>query len=336
MTSAELGEALEVSPAAVSGAVRYLHADAHDRHRERERGLAARRLRRRGRRLARRDDELATDICAQLDAESCARASTPSGHADAGRPAPALSRRRSSSSSPSEMVRSRSEWEDRKAELTAAGPPAPDAIRARASISVTAHGDRRRHAAVDGDGIRALALGTSWRRDHGPPIRSGPWLTARRALRVRPPDRARVRRVRPWPASTRRPSSARRAQYPYTRGVYPTCTPGGRGRCGSTPGSARRRSPTSATTSWSARHRRTVRRLRPADPDGLRLRRGHRPRRGRQGRRRDRLDRRHAHPLRRAAAGRGVDVDDDQRARLDAAAALPARRRGARRHAATS
>ena len=44
----------------------------------------------------------------------------------------------------------------------------------------------------------------------------------------------------------------------------------------------------------------------------------------------DRLDRRHAAALRRHPARQGLHLDDDQRARLGAAAALPARRRGAR------
>ncbi|CAG6395573.1 hypothetical protein SCOCK_330084 [Actinacidiphila cocklensis] len=77
------------------------------------------------------------------------------------------------------------------------------------------------------------------------------------------------------------------------------------------------------------RHHGPVGRLRPAHPDGPRLGRAHRARRGRQGRRRHRLDRRHAGALRRHPAGQGVHVDDDQRARRAAAAALPARRRGA-------
>ena len=47
---------------------------------------------------------------------------------------------------------------------------------------------------------------------------------------------------------------------------------------------------------------RAVLRLRPADPDGLRLRSSPRRGRGRQGGRRDRLDRRHAHPRRRPPA----------------------------------
>ena len=79
------------------------------------------------------------------------------------------------------------------------------------------------------------------------------------------------------------------------------------------------------------RHRRALRRVRPAHPDGLRLRRPQGPRRGRQGRRRDRLRRRHAHAVRRHPARRGLDVDDDQRPRGAAAPALPAGRRGAGR-----
>ena len=53
------------------------------------------------------------------------------------------------------------------------------------------------------------------------------------------------------------------------------CTPAARGRCASTPASAPPRSPTSATSSSIANGTdRPVGRLRPADPDGLRLRRG--------------------------------------------------------------
>ena len=79
------------------------------------------------------------------------------------------------------------------------------------------------------------------------------------------------------------------------------------------------------------RHDGPVRRLRPAHPDGPRLRRPDRARRGRQGRGRDRLDRRHAGAVRRDPAGQGLHVDDDQRPGRAAAAALPTRRRGAGR-----
>ena len=78
------------------------------------------------------------------------------------------------------------------------------------------------------------------------------------------------------------------------------------------------------------RHRRAVGRVRPADPDGPRLRLRDRARRGRQGGRRDRLDRRHAPAVRRPASRRGLDVDDDQRPRGAAAADVPDRRRGKR------
>ncbi len=80
-----------------------------------------------------------------------------------------------------------------------------------------------------------------------------------------------------------------------------------------------------------ARHDGPVGGVRPADPDGLRLRRPGRARRGRQGGRGDRLAGRHADAVRRHPARQGVDLDDDQRARLGAAAALPARR-GRGRH----
>ena len=71
--------------------------------------------------------------------------------------------------------------------------------------------------------------------------------------------------------------------------------------------------------------------LRPADPARPGLRRPALPRRGRPHRRRDRHARRHADRVRRHPARRGLDVDDHQRARRGAAAALRARRRGAGR-----
>ena len=73
--------------------------------------------------------------------------------------------------------------------------------------------------------------------------------------------------------------------------------------------------------------------VRPADAARPGLRRPALPRRGRPHRRRDRHARRHAHRVRRHPARRGLHVDDDQRARRGAAAALPARRRGAGRRA---
>jgi hypothetical protein len=76
-----------------------------------------------------------------------------------------------------------------------------------------------------------------------------------------------------------------------------------------------------------------LRRVRPAHADGPRLRPRDGARRGRPRGRRDRLARRHARPVRRHPARRGVHVDDDQRDRRDAARALHRRRRGARRGA---
>ena len=73
--------------------------------------------------------------------------------------------------------------------------------------------------------------------------------------------------------------------------------------------------------------------IRSADPARPRLGRLALPRRGRPHRRRDRHDRRHADRVRRHPARPGLDLDDDQRARRGAAAALPAGRRGAGRRA---
>ena len=71
--------------------------------------------------------------------------------------------------------------------------------------------------------------------------------------------------------------------------------------------------------------------VRPADPARPGLRRPALPRRGRPHRRRHRHDRGHADRVRRDPARPGLDVDDDQRAGVDPAAALRARRRGAGR-----
>ena len=85
-----------------------------------------------------------------------------------------------------------------------------------------------------------------------------------------------------------------------------------------------------------ARSDRPLHRLRHADADGLRL--GPRPlaRRGRPRGRRSRLDRRHAHALRRDPARRRLDVDDDQLAVRDPARVLRLRGRGAGRRARRS
>ena len=73
--------------------------------------------------------------------------------------------------------------------------------------------------------------------------------------------------------------------------------------------------------------------VRHADADGPRLRLAALARRGRPRGRRDRLARRHGDALRRHPARRGLDVDDDQLARGDAARVLHLRRRGAGRPA---
>ena len=111
-----------------------------------------------------------------------------------------------------------------------------------------------------------------------------------------PSDRARLsRRVSRSPAAS-----------------SPPCTAAGSGRCGSTPGSARRPSPIGATAICSSRGQRPERRLRSAHADGLRLRPPAGRRRSRPGRRRHRLDRGHGAAVRRHPARAGLDVDDDQ------------------------
>ena len=82
-----------------------------------------------------------------------------------------------------------------------------------------------------------------------------------------------------------------------------------------------------------ARSDRPLHRLRHADADGLRLRPPALARRGRPRGRRSRLDRRHAHALRRDPARRRLDVDDDQLAVRDPARVLRVRGRGAGRRA---
>ena len=120
-------------------------------------------------------------------------------------------------------------------------------------------------------------------------------------------------------------------EFPYTRGVYASMYTGRPWTMRQYAGfGTAKESQRAVPPAGRRRHRRPQRRLRPADPDGLRQRRADRARRGRQGRGRHRLDRRHAHPVRRAAARRGLHLDDDQRARLGAPAALPAGRGGAR------
>ena len=118
-------------------------------------------------------------------------------------------------------------------------------------------------------------------------------------------------------------------EYPFTRGVYPTMYTG-RGWTMRQYAGLRHGPGVQPALSRAGRgrHRRAERRVRPAHPDGLRLRRPGRARRGRQGGRRDRLGRGHARALRRHPAGLRVHLDDDQRAGRRAAAALPVGRRG--------
>ena len=112
-------------------------------------------------------------------------------------------------------------------------------------------------------------------------------------------------RLRPL-GTSRRGSTERLGEpgeYPYTRGVYASMYTG-------RPWTMRQYAGFGTAKESNERyhhlvaagHRRAVGRLRPADPDGLRLRRPGGLRRGRQGRRRDRLARGHADAVRRHPA----------------------------------
>ncbi len=104
--------------------------------------------------------------------------------------------------------------------------------------------------------------------------------------------------------------------FPFTRGIYPTMYI-------KRPWTMRQYAGFSTAADSNRRyhqlieagHDRPVGGLRPAHPDGLRLRRAAGPRRGRQGGRGHRLDRGHAAAAGRHPAGQGVDLDDHQRAR---------------------
>ena len=122
--------------------------------------------------------------------------------------------------------------------------------------------------------------------------------------------------------------------YPFTRGVYPVDV--------SRPAlddaavrRLRRRGGDERTLPLSAGARpdRPLDRVRHADADGPRLRPRAFARRGRARGRRGRFARRHGDALRGDSARRGLDVDDHQLARGDAARVLSLRRRGARRAA---
>ena len=158
----------------------------------------------------------------------------------------------------------------------------------------------------------------------------------RAAHRLRHRDQARLHRGRPRRAGTRTRSSATRAARRTPAASTRACTGAGSGRCASTPGFG-----TAEATNerfkflLGRRPDRPVVRLRPADPDGLRLRPPPGRGRGRQGRRRHRLARRHAAAARRPAARQGHDVDDDQLDGGDPAAALRAGGRGAGRRRAS-
>ena len=119
---------------------------------------------------------------------------------------------------------------------------------------------------------------------------------------------------------------------PFTRGIYPTMYRGRRWTMRQYAGFASA-AETNARYRYllDARPDRPERRLRPADPDGLRLRPPDGRRRGRQGRCGDRLARRHAPALRWHPARPGHHLDDHQRPGGPAAAAVRDRGGGAGR-----
>ena len=121
-------------------------------------------------------------------------------------------------------------------------------------------------------------------------------------------------------------------EYPFTRGIHPGMYRARRWTMRQYAGYATAEE-TNEPLPLPARARldRALDGVRPADPARARLRRPALPRRGRPHRRRDRHDRGHADLLRPDPARPGLDLDDDQRAGRDPAAALRAGRRGAGR-----
>ena len=125
-------------------------------------------------------------------------------------------------------------------------------------------------------------------------------------------------------------------EYPFTRGVYPSMYRGRLWTMRQFAGIRHRRGDERALP-LPARPRpdRALDRVRHADADGPRLRRPPLAGRGRPRGRRDRHARRHGDAVRRHPAGRGHDVDDDQRPGRDPARVLRVRGGGARASRAT-
>ena len=149
---------------------------------------------------------------------------------------------------------------------------------------------------------------------------------------LRHPDPARPTARPTPPASTTTTEIGDPGRFPYTRGLYPEMYRSRPWTMRQYAGYAeRRRVQPPLPLPPRPGHDRPLGRLRPADPDRLRLRPPAGARRGRPRRRGDRLDRRHAPPLRRHPARPRHHLDDDQRHRRDPPRPLPRRRRGAGR-----
>ena len=343
MTAAELTEALDVSPAADLRRGPLPHPDLPHRQGARAR-LAPRRLRRAGRRLARRDAE-PRPACSPRSRRACGRACPPSG-ASAARPAAGCSSRSRSSIPRRPARRARGGVAEpqgrdhprlarRRLTPSRGHPGLPPVERPRLPLPTRREATFHRTPGPTAYGLGDVRSATFARAGGGRRPRADTLGSMADSTGARSESDLPIEPV--YDASALAgfdaDSQARRAgQLP----VHPWRLPVDVHRAAVDDAAVRRLrhrqgEQRALPPARQGRHRRTLRRLRPADADGLRLRRADRARRGRQGRRRHRQPRRHAHPLRRAPARQDLDVDDDQRARLDAAAALPARRRGAGR-----
>ena len=167
---------------------------------------------------------------------------------------------------------------------------------------MSGHENGRRH--------REAALGT---RD----ARAGAAEVARARGRVhddlRPADRAPLYRRGRRGHRLRAATSATRASFPTRAASIPPATAASCGRCGSSPASARRRTPTARYKALlRGRRHRPERRVRSADADGPRSRSRAVARRSGEVRRQRHVARRHGDAVRRHPARRHHHVDDDQ------------------------
>ena len=345
MTAAELTEALDVSPAADLRRRALPDPDLPHRQGARAR-VAPRRLRRAGRRLARGDALPRPGARPDRD-RACVRGCPPSAAST-----PAAGRRLQLSVAFLEFLGDRlgeleGEWAATRPRSRATGPPTPD--------PVEAHGPPRPPVEWPlSTGPPPRRVGT-FRRDPGPTAYGSGDVTSATIARARAAgshpadtlglmaDSTGARSESDLPIEAVYDASALAGfdadaklgapgRYPFTRGVYPSMYTG-------RPWTMRQYAGFGTAKESNERYHQLVK----AGTGGLSVAfdlptqmgydsdEADRARRGGQGRCRHRQPRRHAHPLRRAAPRHDLDVDDDQRPRLDPAAALPARRRGAGR-----